>query len=308
MESDLSGLSGPRLGFGMESGWSHLSGSTFPEESMSIDFDRIAEAAVDEQFGFRRGGAVRHPVRAAVNRRSARRDYIRGGWGSPGWRAAQAGGYDPSYEDPVSEEYPEEEYDDEEVDPEEMTEEEYGACFSDADDEEFGRRHPIRAHHRRRTKRRARRQNRRQRMSPVSSGGYEEPIEPDISNDPYFLDDEEVEDFGEYQPSRWHQRRGGPVVAAEESYGKYQPSRWYQRRGGPVVAAEESYGEYQPSTWHQRRGGPVVAAEEAYGGDLPVPGQSTFRHSLDTGLGFGLGFLGVAVGLNILASALGGRR
>lgn len=295
MRPDLSGLSGPRLGFGMDSGWSHLSGSTLTstEDSMPIDFDKIAEDAVDEQFGFRRGGgsfAARHPVRAA-HRRSIRRDYARGGWGSPAWQAAQAaGGYmEPVYEEPAYEEYPEEEPDYEEMDPEEMTEEEYGAylaAYGEDEDDEFGRRHPARAR-RHRTQRRSRRQTRRQRASASASspsGGYEEPIEPGVSNDPYFLDEEE-EDFGEYRPSRWHQRRGGPVVANEVAYGKYQPSRWNQRRGGPVVAAEE-----------------------AYGNDLPVPSQSTFRQSLDTGLGFGLGFLGVAVGLNILASAFGSRR
>lgn len=317
MRSDLSGLSGPRLGFGMDSGWSHLSGSTLPstEDSMPLNFDKIAEEAVDEQFGFRRGGggrvwAARHPVRAA--NRAARRDYARGGWGSPGWQAAQAaGGYmEPAYEEPAYEESPEEEYDYEEMDPEEMTEEEYGAylaAYGEDEDEEFGRRHPVRAR-RRRAQRRARKQTRRQQRAAPSSGAYEEPAESSITDDPYFLDEEEEEEFGEYQPSRWHQRRGGPVVAAEEAYGEYQPSRWHQRRGGPVVAAEEAYGQYQPSRWNQRRGGPVVAAEEAYGNDLPIPRQSTFRQSLDTGLGFGLGFLGVAVGLNILASAFGGRR
>lgn len=36
---------------------------------------------------------------------------------------------------------------------------------------------------------------------------------------------------------------GGHVLDTEMAYGGYDPQDWHQRRGGPVVAAEESYGD-----------------------------------------------------------------
>lgn len=264
MRSDLSGISGPRLGLGLDSGWSHLSPPQ--DDAMGIDFDKIADEAVEEVFGRRGGGAVwraRHPVRAA------RRDYLRGGWGSPGWRASQSS-YAPEYApEPQYEEYPEEEFVDEGDDFSEDEEgtEDFGAYIASyGDDDEYGRGHP-------RARRRARRRiraRRRMNYSPPS------PAPEEL---------EEEEDFGEYDPQHWNQRRGGPVVAAEEAYGQYAPSKWHQRRGGPVVAAEESYGQ-----------------------DVPSPKKSTFRDSVETGLGFGAGFFGAVLVLNVVASALGGGR
>lgn len=264
MRSDLSGISGPRLGLGLDSGWSHLSPPQ--DDAMGIDFDKIADEAVDEVFGRRGGGAVwraRHPVRAA------RRDYLRGGWGSPGWQASQAQ-YAPEYApEPQYEEYPEEEFVEEGDDfSEEEGSEDFGAyiaAYGDDGEDEYGRRRP-------RARRRARRQIRGRRRAA-----------------PSFSAPEELEE--------------------EEDYGEYDPQHWNQRRGGPVVAAEEAYGQYTPSKWHQRRGGPVVAAEEAYGQDVPAPKKSSFRESVETGLGFGAGFFGAVLALNVVASVFsGGRR
>lgn len=195
-----------------------------------VDFDEIANDAVEEVFGFR-GRTVAHPVhawRAAHPGRVGRRDYARAGWGSPGWQASQ-GAYDPYYEDGLEEES------DEVLE----AEEDFGG-------DEFGRaRHPARRarrHHRRKEHRQQRRQSNQESDSPLANASRE-PL--DFDEDRWLPD----EDFG-----------------------------------------QDSAGLPQTQL-------------------VPVPRQSNFRSALDTGLGFGLGFLGVAFGFQVIVSALsGGRR
>ncbi len=302
--NDLSGISGPRLGLGHSSGWSHLSAPTSGDRMSGLDFDKIAAEAASEAFGARAG----HPfVRAAYHAgrvsagapafRRPGRDYYRAGWGSPGWQAEAGGGYaDPGsefVEDPAAEE--QELAEEAEALADDGGGEEYG-------DEEFG----IFGRKRRRARRQRRREHRR--ATHGAPGWSAESM--DAERAPLGYEEEEGFEFGGYDPSHWHGRRGGPVVVAEEGYGGYDPSHWHGRRGGPVVVAEEGYGGYAPARWHGRRGGPVVAAEESYGeGPVAAPSQkSSFRNSVETGLGVGLGFLGAVAAVTLVARAFGGRR
>lgn len=320
--SDLSGIHGPRLGLGHDSGWGHLSGTqpTHGEDMSGLDFDEIAAQAASEVFG--RAGGGGHPfVRGAyaAGRASTRglpghpymraayragraagapgySDYYRAGWGAPGWDAGYSEGAPVeggSYEDPAIED---QELAEEAAALSDDGEEGYDGGEGYGDDEEFGR-FGRKRRQARRQRRRARRQHRRAGWGSPGwdssqmdasreplGGGYEEEPEPS-----YIFEEEE---YAGYDPQHWHGRRGGPVVAQEEAYGRY--------------------GQYTPGRWHGRRGGPVVAAEESYG-DLPVsaPSQekpSTFRTSLETGLGVGLGFMGAVAAVTLVARAFSGRR
>jgi len=274
---DPSGVIGPRLGLGRDSGWSHLSGQNYTNDrgnaAMGLNFDEIAEDAVDEVFGFRgRPGPVRRAVRRTVARRAATRDYNRGGWGSPGWQASQGGGYHESgfEEESFLEEEPEELED----------EEEYGLDFGadDEEDDEFGRRgggqgRPVRrAVSRTIRRRRNRRQQRQSQSAAQPMDAYRTPLQ--------FNSGSEDEPYPEEEPYPYEEEEyGGPQFMSAARY------------GGPQFMSAARFGnDFQA---------PVV---------VRAPQQTTFRSSLDTGLGFGLGFLGVAIGLNILASALSGRR
>lgn len=303
---DHSGFSGPRLGLGHDSGWSHLAGGSdsSPGDSMGLDFDQIADDAVREVFG--RGPVARavarrpvaafratHPVaawRATHPRLAARRDYLRAGWGSPGW---QSGTWYP--ESVPFEEVPAEDDLSAEVDE-----------FLARDDEEYGEYDPEHWHGRR--------------------GGPVVAVE---------------EEYGEYTPAVWHGRRGGPVVAAEEEYGRRGGGRgrgrhpvrravrrarhrrrerrerreagWGSPWAEPIDASRTPLGfdtgmEPEEEPWYPEE----EEYEEEYGNDdeVAAPTQqppSTFRAALETGVGLGIGFMGVALGMQLLARAMSRR-
>lgn len=234
-----------------------------------IDYDRIAESAVDEIFGFR-GRPVARAVGRAVGRTVARRQSIRAGYGTPAWRAAQAAAaydaasydqaYDPyaaapSYDDGGYEEDPSLDDEAEGL----LAEDEFGMDVEDEDefDEEFGRRyrvparstrHPVRTAMRRAVRRtvarhRQRRQDRLQDQAPP----------------PPYLDARSMD----YLP---------PLLEEEEPYGPFDS---YQ-------VSPSQYGEY-----------------------LPEPQQQgTFTENFKMGLGVGLGLMVAVVGANLVTRTL----
>lgn len=252
---DPSGYSGPRLGLGHDSGWSHLAGpSGEGASSMGLDFDQIANDAVDEVFG-RRGpvarAVARHPVRAfraTHPRLAANRDYLRAGWGAPGW-SAESYYPEPAYYYPEEELTEEEDLDEDEDFGEEVL----------ASEEEYGRRGGGgRGSRPRRPARRAARRQRRQKSERRQAGWGSPSAEPlDASRTPLGFEE-----------------------AQEEPY-------W----------PEEEYED----------------EEEIFGNDVrltaPTQQVSTFRTALETGVGLGIGFMGVALGIQLIAQAVsGGRR
>ncbi len=295
---------GRRMGLAHDSGWSNLSSGNgeshlavpTPGSAPMYGMETIANATADEMFGGRRGRPVRRAVRATRPRRVARRqrrrerrqerEYERAGWGSPGWQAAQEGegymaaGYDTGAEllEPYDEDGAGTDMLDAEIEallaePEEGEYDEYGLFdeyYGEEDedeDDEFGL-HPF---------------------------------------DEFGLDDDEEDEYGRRGRGRRGRRGRKKAFKAGMKIGRRRRRRRRRKRREEEEEEAPSYERIPmlPTALGQQipmqREFPV-----AYGaaGVAPPPSQGTFGESFKTGLGVGLGFMGVVVGVSLLARGM----
>jgi hypothetical protein len=296
---------GARLGLSHDSGWSHLShvperdAQELQENQPMYGLDQIASAAVEateeEMYGARRP-VVRQAYRAgkrAHARRAARRDYVRGGWGSPGWQAQQGMAFDTgaSLLEP---------YEDEGTGSD-MLDEEIDAVLSESDDDGYDDEYGL-----------------------FDDFGGDDELE---------LEEDEAEDeFGRWGRGRGRGRGRRPRRPARRAFrrglraARRQHRRRQQpRRRIPMIPAQPSFRQpYPMATSAAYEEGPGYSEDElamqAYEEGLPPAMRSSygqlpvaapqhhqapvFTDSLKTGLGVGLGFLGAMLGVSLLSKAM----
>lgn len=320
---------GQDLGLAHDSGWAHLSHgqgeSPLSQPQEQFGLERIAEATADEMFGrrgrrasFRAGMAVGRRQQRRFNRRQQRwgspgvSEYERAGWGSAAWQAGMVPGQEyapggPSVpmgpmEDPYAMDQSDMEADAllAEMDQEDsMMQQDYDSGYGPEYGPEYG--------------------------ADEEDDEYGEDEDEDFGEDDEdFGEDDEEDEFGYWGRGRGRGMR--PMRQARRRFRRRAPIRRARRQRRRMRRARSQQGQMAPYPERRLISGPAVAKpmqqlpprpwEEQqqmmpmqpgypiYGAApvaQPPQDDGAFSHSLKVGLGLGLGFMGVALGVSLLA-------